>query len=399
MSTDLATQDQLQEVILSGSEILQKSELRVSKALSVGANLINEIQEKGMSPEMDERANKFLVNCRNAKSDIEAQRKPITSFFDTIRKQFTELESKLDPKVTTGTSAQIQNFRNEYVKKLRQEEEEKNRLAQAKLDKDNEIIEIKSSLESQLSKYVQDYIFEQKQKLQSSFNGITVENFEAKSKSLKGLCIHYGLEHFNAFSPNYPRRHVTQEETSILLDEFLKSKDFGLIKVVVEKDLKDFVTELIDKLPSLKTSLDEMAKAGEEEQKRLAAEKAQREADAAAKMKADADAKAKADAEELERKKVAEQTNAMMENTVLMDSVAPETRDGFKLNILNISGIAEVFTFWLQNDGINLTIEEMEKKSIAQMKAFCEKVGHKSGNMIVSGNVAYEPVYKAVNRK
>jgi hypothetical protein len=38
-----------------------------------------EIQEKGMSTELDERANKFLVNCRT-KTDIETQRKPITAF-------------------------------------------------------------------------------------------------------------------------------------------------------------------------------------------------------------------------------------------------------------------------------------------------------------------------------
>jgi hypothetical protein len=32
----------------------------------------SEIQEKGMSTELDERANKFLVNCRT-KTDIETQ--------------------------------------------------------------------------------------------------------------------------------------------------------------------------------------------------------------------------------------------------------------------------------------------------------------------------------------
>lgn len=399
MSTEIGTQNQLQEVIISGSEILQKSELRVSKALSVGANLINEIQTKGMSAELDERANKFLVNCRNAKSEIEVERKPITAFFDSIRKQFTEIEGKLDPKVTTGTASQIQKFRDEYVKKLREEEETKKREAQAKFDKENEVIEIKSSLEAQLSEYVQDYILEIKRKIQTSFNAITLENFEVKSKGLKGFVVSYGKKHFESFEYKTNIRLVSEKEMEVLMVAFMDSKDFNLISAVVVGDIQRFVNELVDKLPSLKTSLEEMAKAGVEEQRRLANEKNKREADADSKMKADAEAKAKADAEELERKKVAEQTNAMMENTVLMESVVPETRDGFKINILNISGIAEVFTFWLQNEGINLSVEEIEKKSITQMKAFCEKVGHKNGNMIVSTNVNYEPVYKAVNRK
>ena len=399
MTTEIATQNQLQEVILSGSEILQKSELRVSKALSVGEKLVMEIDAKGMDAEMDERANKFLVNCRNAKSEIEAERKPITAFFDQIRKQFTEIEGNLDPKKVDTYPAKLQAHRDAYVKKIRDEESEKQRLALLKLDKDNEVINIRTSIDTQLSEHVQNHILERKQKLQNSFNNITLENFAEKSKGLKTLAITYDKVHFDSFSPNYPRKYVTQDETTVIHNDFMNSKDFTLISAVVVSEIEKFKNELIEKLPSLKISLDEMAKAGAEEQKRLADEKTKRETAASEKMKSDADAKLKAGAKELERKKMADQTNAMMDNTVLVDSVAPETRDGFKLNILNISGVTEVFTFWLQHEGINLTVEEMEKKSIAQMKAYCEKVAHKNDNKIVSKNVSYEPVYKAVNRK
>ena len=352
-----------------------------------------------MSQDLDERCNKFLVNCRTAKTDIENQRKPITAYFDEVRKSFTSLEGQLDPKKADAVPAKIQAYRDGYVKKLRDEEAEKQRLAQAKIDKENEIIEIKSSLETQLSEYVQNYIVDQKQKLQTSFNNIVLENFEAKSKSLKTLVVHYGIDHFNQFSPNHQRKFVTQDETSVMLDNFLKSKDFALIKEVVEGELKKFIRELIEKLPSLKTSLDEMAKAGADEQKRLADEKAKREADAEAKIKADADAEKKRAAKDAELAKVAEQTNTMMDNMALTESVAPETRDGFKITLLTRTAIAEIFTFWFQREGLTLTIDELQKKTITQMIAYCEKIGHKSGEMIVSENLKYEPVYKAVNRK
>jgi hypothetical protein len=401
MSTEIATQSQLQEVIVNGSEVLQKSELRVSKALSVGEKLVMEIDATGMNPELDERANKFLVNCRNAKSEIEAQRKPITAFFDTIRKQFTEIEGNLDPKKAGTFPAKLQAHRDAYVKKLRDEEAEKQRIAQAKIDKENEVIEIKSSLQTQFSYYMQDYVLDQKNKLQSSFNKITLENIDEKTKSLKKLLVHYGINHIDAFSPNWNRKLVTQEETSVLLDEFLATKrnDSNLLKEAVESDIRSFVNELIEKLPSLKTSLEEMAAAGAEEQKRLADEKAKREADAQAKMEADAQAEKDKLAKEAEVAKIAEQTNAMMDNMVLAESVAPETRDGFKINVLNKTAIAEIFTFWFQREGMTLTIPEIEKRSITQMKAYCEKVAHKSGDMIQSVNLNYEPVYKAVNRK
>jgi hypothetical protein len=399
MTTDLATQSQLQEVILSGSEILQSSSIRVDKALAVGENIVKAIQEQGMSAELDERANKFLVNCRGAKNDIETQRKPITAFFDQIRKQFTETEGKLDPKKTETIVFKIQGFRDAYVKKLRDEEAYKQRIAQAKLDRDNEVIEIKTSLEAQLSEHVQNHVLDRKQKLQSSFNNITLENYAEKSNGLKTLTVVYSRQHFEMFSPNYNRKYVTQEETSVILDEFIKSKNFDLISAVVVGDIQKFKLELIEKLPSLKTNLEEMAKAGADEKKRLEAEKAKREADAEAKIKSDADAKTKADAEALDLKKVGDQTNAMMDNMVLTDSVAPETRDCYKITLLNKTAIAEIFTFWFQREGMTLTLEELEKKSIAQMKAYCEKVGHKSNDVIVSTNLKYEPVYKAVNRK
>ena len=399
MTTDLATQDQLQEIVLSGSEILKNSELRVSKAVSVGDKLLAEIQENGMSPELDERANKFLVNCRTAKNDIETQRKPITAFFDTIRKQFTEIEGKLDPKKTESLPTAIQYYRDQWVKKLKTDEEAKQKLAQAKIDQEKEVIDIKTALEVQLSAHVNNHISDRKQKLQDSFNGITLANFSDKSDALKVLAISYQKSHFDYFSPNWQRKLVTQEETTVMLNHFIASKDFDLIAAVVVDEIRKFKEELIEKLPSLKTSLDEMAKAGEEEQKRLAAERAKREADAEAKIKADAEAKNKADAEAAEIKKTADQTNAMMNNLELNDTVAPETRDGFKIKLINKTAIAEIFTFWFQREGITLTLEELEKKSIAQMKAYCEKVGHKSGDLIVSENLKYEPVYKAVNRK
>lgn len=399
MTTDLATQDQLQEVIISGSEILKNSELRVSKAVSVGNKLLAEIQEKGMSPELDERANKFLVNCRTAKTDIENQRKPITAFFDTIRKQFTEIEGKLDPKKTEALPTAIQYYRDQWVKKLKTDEEAKQKIAQDKIDKEKEVIDIKTSLEVQLSAHVNNHISDRKQKLQDSFNGITLANFSEKSQGLKALAISYQKSHFESFSPNWQRKIVTQEETTVLLNEFIASKDFDLIAAVVVSEIKKFKEELIEKLPSLKTSLDEMAKAGEEEKKRLEKEKEVREAAATKKLQDDAAAQIKADSEAAEIKKTADQTNAMMNNLELNDTVAPETRDGFKIKLLNKTAIAEIFTFWFQREGITLTLEELEKKSIAQMKAYCEKVGHKSGDLIVSENLKYEPVYKAVNRK
>ena len=238
----------------------------------------------------------------------------------------------------------------------------------------------------QLSAHVNNHISERKQKLQNSFNGITLENFVEKSKALKILVIEYQKSHFDSFSPNWQRKLVTQEETTALLNEFIASKDFNLITAVVVDEIRKFKEELIEK-------------AGEAEKARLAKEKQDRETAAAQKLQEEAAAKIKAASEAADVKKTADQTNAMMNNLELNDTVAPETRDGFKITLLNKTAVAEIFTFWFQREGLTLTLPELEKKSITQMKAYCEKLAHKSGDMIVSENLKYEPVYKAVNRK
>ncbi len=83
----------------------------------------------------------------------------------------------------------------------------------------------------------------------------------------------------------------------------------------------------------------------------------------------------------------------------MFDEKGPETRSGYQITILHQAGAVEIFNFWFQKEGANCTIDEIEKKSIAQMKGFCERVAHKDGEMIQSKYLKYEPVYKAVNRK
>lgn len=397
--SELISQVQLQDVIVNGSEILQTSAVRVDKALAVGTNIIETIKQQGMSAELDERCNKFLVNCRNAKNDIETQRKPITTFFDTIRKQFTETESKLDTKKAASIPFIIQGYRDAYAKKLRDDEEAKRREAQEKLEKENEAVEIKVSIERQLSEYVQSHILERKQKLQASFSAITLENYAEKSKGLKSLVIKYEQAHYDSFAPKIQLKRVTNEEYVEIWNGVIQGQDFNLLSAVVVGEITKFKDELIEKLPSLESELKALSIADEEAKQRLEQERKDREDSENRRLQEESQKEIDAKNQQLEQEKVSSQTENMMNSLSLSDTTAPETRDGFKITMLHQAAAVEIFTFWFQREGMNLTLEEIEKKSIAQMKAYCEKVAHKSNEKIISKHLKYEPVYKAVNRK
>lgn len=402
MSELQLTTEKFQEIAPNMSKTLESNKTRASKGVAYGKSILSEIQDKGMSAEMDEKCNKYLVLCRTAVKEMQEERKPFTVFLDTIKKEFTAAENFLDV-TKQGTEAfQIQIHRNEFVTQLKKEEAQKKKEAAAKLAKDQEAIDNRTVFESQLSKYLQNYIASQKISLQNSFNAITLDNFNDKSEKLKALKAKYPKEHFDKFSPFFTNEYHSKEELVQIQNEMFKKQDLNILAGVVEGEINAFIKELIDKLPSLKLELERIAKAGEEEKKRLELEKVAREA----KEKADAEAKAKLDAEkkeaELQAQNMAQKTEAMMNNEVeLFESSAesPEVRTGFKINILHHAGAMEIIAFWFENEGKNLTITELEKKSILQMKAFCEKMAFKIGEKIESKYLSYVPVYKAVNKK
>lgn len=398
--SELITTSQIQDIAKNGAEILNINKERSEKALAVGRNILQAINEAGgLNPELDTRCNKYLVNCRNAKKEMEESRKPITQLFDQIKKEFTAAENDLDIRKDGTVPFVVQNHRNQYVKQLEAEREKKRLEQELELNKQKERVDIKISVESQLSAYLQAHIESRKELLQKSFNAITLENFVAKSKDLKELTPVYHKAHWIDFKPVLFPKHLLGDEVKAITQEVIDSKDFDLIAGVVEGDINAFIRELIDKLPSLKNELERIAAANAEEKRQLEKARAKREAEEKAKRKADAAEAQRKKEEELKLQAEGEKADAIMDNLELFDDKGPETRSGYSINILHQAGAVELFQFWFEREGAKCTIEELERKSIGQMKTFCERVAHKDGEMISSKFLKYEPTYKAVNRK
>jgi len=396
----LITTTQLNDVAKNGGEILTVNKSRAEKALVVGKNILEAINKAGgLDETLDTRCNKYLVNCRDAKKEMEESRKPITQLFDQIKKEFTNSENDLDIKKDGSVPFIIQSHRNAYVKKLEAEKERQKLEAQKKLDQEKERIEIKTEIESQLSNYVRDHITSRKEKLQETFNDITLETFDAKSKALKGLEPVYHKAHWIDFVPKLEPKHITLDEAGSFTEEIKDKQDFNLIAAIVEGELKAFINELIEKLPSLKNELEELAKANEEEKKKIEDAKKLREDAEKKKIADDAAADKQKKEQDLKVNAEAQKADAVMDNLTAFDAKGPETRSGYEIKILHQAGAVEIFTFWFEREGAKCTIDEIEKKSIGQMKAFCEKSAHKDGDMISSKYLKYEAVYKAVNRK
>ena len=150
--------------------------------------------------------------------------------------------------------------------------------------------------------------------------------------------------------------------------------------------------DLIDKLPSLRKQLEEQEKlrrTNAAEAARMEEERKQREAEERKKQEEERkhreeEAKAKAEAE----KAAAEVQAAFDFSAASMSPTPTKAKVKKKIRITNPQGFMQVYQMWFMREGINMSMEELEKAH-KKMITYCEKVVNKDGEQIQSAFVKY----------
>jgi hypothetical protein len=436
------------EVLKTGPQILATNQQRAEKALAVGRNILSTIQETGMNPELDERAKNYLVNINKAGKEMKEERAAVTQIMDELKKMYTVVENDLDIKKAGTVPALIQEQRDAYARQIAEEAEARRRAAEIEAAKKNEAIEIASHAEKSLAEQFNEWLLGKKMAMTKFFNGLTLETFDEGEQRLTQAKIVVNWEAVHR-SFTYGGFHSAEEVVAIskakyteLLPDF---QNTAIAELTIHRD------DIIEKLPSKKAELLEakrladeayeaelkarqaekerleaIAKANEAEKKKLeaAAEEARKkEADEAAERKAQQDAaeKEKADREAAESarlaeeaaeakrkadmdadiKKQGEQTMVMFEKeAAVAESVdAPETKQGYDITVLHPVGFTQIFALYFDKEGKDLPIDKLGNTKLDQMKAFCERLAHKTGEKIDSKFIKYELSFKAINRK
>jgi phage repressor protein C with HTH and peptisase S24 domain len=88
-----------------------------------------------------------------------------------------------------------------------------------------------------------------------------------------------------------------------------------------------------------------------------------------------------------------------MEASITGSTQAPEARQGYEIIVSHTIGYGQIFQFYFEKEGKNQPIDKLGNMKLDQMKAYCEKLAHKTGEMIESKYLKYEPSFKAINRK
>jgi hypothetical protein len=431
-------------VFRTAPEILKANQLRSSKAKTVGENILqqwnqawtitDEEQRMQSLAAVDERSNKYLVNCSTALKQEKESRAAITQMMDLFKKMFIDAETDLDKSKDGTTTAKVQGNRDKYVSESLKIQERKRKEAEQVANKAKEAVVIKSNIEKSLQAGFSDYLLQKKQKLQSVFNSLVLDTFADDAAGIRLYEPKFSKEHFANITAltGLFSYHKNEEITGFVTG--IKSDLHEKLSAQYVEEMSAMKSGIVDKLPSKFEELKEQKRLADQaaETKRLADEAAKKTKDAAEKKrlqdladKAAADqAKALQDQKDRElqeqdalaQKAQSQKTEAQQaidikaqgDQTMIMfeqeaavaeTTPTPAARLGFEIEILHPVGVTQIFALWFENEGKNLPIDKILNTKVDQMKTWAEKYALKTSTKIESKFLKYEDSVKAVNKK
>lgn len=383
--------DSFKDIVSKAPDVLTMNQNSLKNATSAGSKLFGLIEEDGMSDFYDEELAKYISKVKDAEKNMNERRKPFTQLVDHFKKMFTQAEADLK-----SLRDQAQSLRDGYATKKMNEQRERERLAQLKLDQGKEAIELRKQVEIFITAQVQKHLSETKERMYNQLEGSTLETIEQSRKIIANAIVGYSKEEFDALTYHFTPLYLSNDDVSRIISEVKTDDLFHTLNSDHQDQLNAYKREMIDKIPSKKIELEEMAKAGEAEAERLRLEAEKRKADEAdriAKEAEEARRKAEADAN---IKATAETTNAMVSAQAEINfEEAPKVKAGYEITLNNTAAYIMLAQFWFEKEGKAWTADKVEKMTFARIKKFCEEHAAKTEEKIESPFVKYNEIFKA----
>lgn len=382
----------IQDIIGNAPEVLTTNQTSNSKAIEFANNLIKNKNEVGMNDALDTQMAAFINKGKVTVNTMNERRKPFTQMMDVLKKEFTGLETGLKSKLD-----EIQGYRNEFATEKMKKRQEEERKQAAILAKQKELITLKGEAEIQLRNSFSDYLAKTQQEFTAWFNGLDADSITTAETTINVLSEEYPSDLFNAFKIDFTGKanHTTPEEIASIIANAKTENLLSEFQLTFKQSIQEQKRELLDKLPSKVTELEALAAADAEEKEQLkkaAQQRAEEEAARIAKQQADAKQKA---IESVAATTAAETVGAAIDSQATLFEEAPKVKEGIEIVVKNPIAYALLFQFWFEKEGKSLPAEKIEKKSIGQMKKFCEDYALKTGEVINNPLLTYKDIFKA----
>lgn len=399
MSTELSIvrTENVQMIIQDAPKIYNENQQRSVRCMDAGTQLLEEIKEKGMSDELDQRCAAYIEKSRKTVKLMNEQRSSITKMFDQIRTEFTGMENSIDPTKAGNVPYQIQALRNQFAAKKREEEEKRRQQEALKQQKKLALTKYDADVEDDFRQQFSRYITQHINELTTLNASLTLENFDTQSVKIVNYPTTMPTDLFNhlALSVLTPQMLSTEEAAQTRTN--VQSRLLAQFSEQYTVEIGDYKDTIVDALASKHAELERMAKANAEEQARMKQELAAKEAAEAARLEEERKRKEEEAKAAKEMQTQAQEIGSLFDAaSVSTPAYTPKTSVKKKIVPLDAEGIINIISFWWSKDGMYMSVEDLTKMFKKQITA-AEKYANDKANaeFINSPHVRYEDEVKA----
>lgn len=391
-------QENVQMIVQSAPEAYNTNSLSASRCADYGKKLLAEIQQNGMNDELDKRCADYIDKSKRTVKAMNEHRAPLTKLFDQIRSEFTCMESTVDPTKKDTVPYQIQQARNVYAAKKREELERKRQEELRRQQREAAIARYKQEAEDDYRRQFDSLVKLSLADLTELNHSLTLENFSEVGDALKAFPVKLGNEWFLSTHCNVHRPYeVTEQEVAEMRKDILNrlSKQF---KEQYASEVGEYRDTITDALSSKKRELERMAKANAEEQARLKAELEAREAAETRRLEEERKRKEEEAKAAKQVQRTANEMNDLFGQASVATPAAYQPKTSVKKYIVadTPDGILAVVSMWWSKEGQFMPMDELCKIFKKQI-TFCNKLANdkNSPELISSSFVHYEEDIKA----
>lgn len=391
-------EENVQMIVQSAPNAYNINSLSSMRCADYGKNLLAEIQQHGMTDELDKRCAEFIFKAKRTITKMNERRAPFTKLFDQIRSEFTGMENTIDPTKKDTVPYLIQQKRNAYAAKKREEAERARQEEMRRQQREQAIARYTQEAEDDYRRQFDSTVTSTINELTSLNQSLTIENFDEVSEKLKNFKTTLGNEWFQHCQSYAHKPFEISDGEAIKIRQSILNRLSTQFKAQYASEVGEYRDTITDALPSKKRELERMAKASAEEQARMKAELEAREAAETRRL----DEERKRKEEEAQAAKKAQQTATEMDGLFGQAAVAtpvgyqPKTAVRKRVVTDTPDGILAVVSMWWSKEGRFLSMEELSKIFKKQI-TFCEKLANDKDNpeLISSPFVRYEDEVKA----
>lgn len=394
---------ELPAIAANAPAILSKNTNFVTRGIAKGQGLLDTIEAEGMTQELDEACNTYLLEVKKAVDIMNAGRAPITQMLTAIAKEFTRLENSLDKTKGDTIPYKIQEARNELARTVLAEQRRQEQIRANAEKASKERIELVATIERKVRERYNDILFLGKKKFNDLFNSMTLDTVVDVTDAIKKMPDIYHQAKFNEIAAPVTAIYIEAREIPTLIYDTRAglypecSKNF-------QDEMGALKIHLLDQIPARAAELKEIEKAGKERTLQLQKEAELRQKEEELRLEQENQRKAnEALIAEQQSKEIGEAQIAFDKDVAQADIFSSGTqavKKSYVLQVYSAVGWQNVAASWFKNFAKSTTLEKMEKKTLGAMKSDLEKLAFNGGEMLSnSAHLEWMEDVKAITKR